>query len=87
MALNWSRPDYESLDWMPVESSNLVAVAYQADFQRLWVKFGAAKGSRETIYRYEGVRPGTFERLLNASSKGSFFNRNIRMSFPYTGPL
>jgi hypothetical protein len=62
-------PQRESLEWVAVRSSNLVAVAYEPSALRLHIEFRS--GSR---YIYSAV-PATIHRaLLSSGSKGSFFS-------------
>ena len=61
-----------------VESSTLAAVGYDARRKLLEVEFCS-----KAVYHYFGVPAAVHESLLNASSKGTFFNGNIRGRFPY----
>jgi hypothetical protein len=61
-----------------VESTTLAAVGYDADGQLLWLEFGS-----HAIYCYFGVPATVHHALLDADSKGAFFNRHIRGRFPY----
>jgi hypothetical protein len=61
-----------------VESSTLAAVGYDASAGLLPLEF-----SSRAVYHYSGVPAAGHEALLNAASKGSFFNRSIRGRFPY----
>lgn len=58
---------------VPVKSSNLAAVGYDAKRQVLRVQF--VNGS---TYDYHGVEPELHEDLLAAPSIGGFFHREIR---------
>jgi len=62
---------------IPVDSAVIAAVAY-SDEAALDVEFtsGAA-------YRYFAVPEKLFHQFLSAESKGSFFNRHIRATYPY----
>lgn len=64
-------------DAVAVESSALAQVAYDREHQTLRVEF--RDGS---IYEYEPISVHIYRDLLSASSKGAFFNRNIRSRFP-----
>lgn len=77
----------DSLDWTAVSSSNVQAVAYAADFARLFIRFKS--GQR---YAYEGVPLGVFQGLLAAPSKGEYVFAIIRRKgtdsvYPYSGPF
>jgi hypothetical protein len=61
-----------------VESSTLATVGYDAGRKLLEVEFCS-----KAVYRYFGVPAAVHESLLNASSKGTFFNRSIRGRFAY----
>jgi hypothetical protein len=62
-----------------VESSSLAKLAY--DTQRALLQVEFRDGS---IYQFCGVPPQIYEDLLRADSKGAYFNRHIRGSFPHT---
>lgn len=62
----------------PVSSSNIAAVGYDAESQRVYVQF--LNGS---IYAYKGVPEHEFENLLTAASVGSYLNRNYKNVYPY----
>lgn len=64
--------------WVPVASTSLRAVRYDADRRVLEVEFTG--GSR---YRYEGVSPDLYAGLLQAESLGAYFNREIRDRHEY----
>jgi len=61
-----------------VESTTLAFIAYDASAQRLWLEFRS-----RAVYCYLGVPPAVHQALLDASSKGAYFNRSIRGRFPY----
>ena len=61
-----------------VESTTLAAVAYDEVQNALQLEFRSG-----AIYRYLGVPVGVHKELLEAASKGSYFNRVIRGRFPY----
>lgn len=63
-----------------VESSNLHSVGYHPNEQMLEVKFIGSKN----VYRYSGVPEKVHKNLINANSKGKFFMKKIRGSYPYT---
>ena len=62
-----------------VDSSNIDKVEYDADNLVLRVTF-----KNGGIYEYEGVLQEVVDEMLSASSVGSYFYSNIRMSYPYT---
>jgi len=63
---------------IPVSSSDLLSVRYNADDEELYITFH--DGSE---YRYDGVDPFTYAGLMSASSKGRYFSENIRGAYPY----
>jgi KTSC domain len=62
-----------------VESSVLTTVAYDEVRKLLRLEFRTL-----TIYQYFGVPAALHQALLQASSKGSYFNQVIRGYFPYS---
>ena len=66
------------LNWIEVESSAVEQVAYDDGRNDLHVEFeGGAH------YRYSGVEPDEFHRLLGSASIGAFINRDIKPHHPY----
>ena len=63
---------------IPVDSSVIAAVAYSAE-ATLDVEF--TSGAK---YRYFAVPAQLFHEFLAADSKGVFFNRRIKPSYPCT---
>lgn len=61
-----------------VESTTLATVAYHDDRKLLQLEFRS-----RAIYQYFGVPAAVHEALLQAPSKGRYFNRAIRRRFPY----
>ena len=61
-----------------VESSTIASVGYDLPARLLQLEFCS-----RAIYHYFGVPIGIHEALLEAPSKGSYFNRAIRGRFPY----
>jgi KTSC domain len=60
----------------PVDSSNLAQIGYDQEAQELYVEF--ISGS---TYVYSGVPESTAQEIMNADSKGSYFNREIKPNF------
>lgn len=58
---------------VPVTSSNLRAVGYDADRQEVHVEFLSG-----ATWVYEDISPELFENLRKSPSPGSFFHRNIK---------
>jgi hypothetical protein len=59
----------------PVSSSNLKSVGYDAASQILEIEF-----NHGGIYQYFDVPSGVYEALMSASSKGTYFDQNIKKS-------
>lgn len=62
------------LEWLPVNSTNVAAVAYDRDFGRLYVQFLSTKQC--TVY--SEVPEAVYKQLLAAESKGAFVYDEIR---------
>lgn len=61
-----------------VNSTTLRTVGYDAERQLLQIEF-----QNRSIYQYFGVPASVYEELLEAPSKGAYFNRSIRPKFDY----
>jgi hypothetical protein len=61
-----------------VDSTTLRTVGYDAERQLLQIEF-----QNRCIYQYFDVPAAVWEALLQASSKGTYFNRAIRQRFDY----
>lgn len=61
-----------------VESTTLATIAYDDVLELLRLEFRS-----RAIYQYSGVPPAVHEALLQAPSKGGYFNSVIRGRFPY----
>lgn len=61
-----------------VESTTLARAAYDEQERLLWLEFRS-----RALYCYFGVPATIYRELLDATSKGTYFNRNIRGRFPY----
>jgi len=67
------------MDRIPVSSSNVASIGYDADAQVLEVEF--VNGG---VYQYTNVPREAFDELQSAASKGSYFSQNIKNRYPYT---
>lgn len=56
-----------------VESSNLASIGYDAENEILEVEF-----NHGGVYKYFEVPENVYEELMNASSHGQYFDRNIK---------
>ncbi len=61
------------MKWVAVESSLLMEVAYERGDQVLWIRF-----LNDRTYRYQNVPAEVYTDLLDAESKGRFFNLEIK---------
>lgn len=66
------------MERQPVSSSNLASVGYDPDSETLEVEFV----STGNVYEYYNVPQFMYDRLLEASSIGQFFNAEIRNAYP-----
>ena len=64
--------------WICVDSSCIDAIAYDEAISALKIRFNSGD-----IYEYERVPHQIYMNLLDADSKGSFFNRHIKNVIPY----
>ena len=78
-ALHGNQEGEELMEWIPVSSTNVTALAYDAGQQIMWVEFKA--GNR---YQYFDVPEQVFDACLAASSVGSFFNSQIKNAYRYS---
>jgi len=63
----------------PVSSSNICSVGYESDSQILEVEFNTG-----ALYQYSNVPQSEFEAMMNADSKGTYFNANIKSRYSYS---
>jgi KTSC domain len=61
------------VDMIEVTSSNILAIGYFPDDEKLYVEF---KGG--SIYEYTQVKPGRHSDFMAADSKGAWHDANIR---------
>lgn len=67
-----------SVEMVPVSSSNVASVGYDAENEIVHVEF--LNGSK---YIYKGVPKHEYEGLLNAPSVGSYLHRNYKNVYSY----
>ena len=63
---------------IPLLSRTLASATYDADRYQLELEFHSGRR-----YLYFQVPPRCYQELLQAESKGSYFNRTIRNRFPF----
>ena len=66
----------------PVVSSSLRSVGYDPDRQVLEIEF-----QNGSVYQYSGVQELVYVNLMHASSKGQYFDANIRDVYQYSRVL
>ena len=66
-------------DMIYVDSTNIEAIGYDGDAQDLHVRFVGGG-----TYLYHGVPRSVFDELMNAPSKGSFLNRELKGVYTFT---
>lgn len=63
---------------IPVESSNVRAVGYDAETETLEVEFHGGGA-----YAYDAVPPEVHEALMVAGSVGRYFNANVKSTYTF----
>lgn len=64
--------------YQPVQSSMMTSVRYDNDARELQITFAGGK-----TYRYSNVPLEVYVGLLDAGSKGEYFNDNIKDAFAF----
>lgn len=59
--------------WQELQSSNLRRCSYDIETEVLSIQFHSGK-----VYTYEGVPVSVYNGLIEASSPGQYFNREIK---------
>jgi len=59
-----------------VSSSNIRSIGYDAESLTLEIEFNSG-----AVYQYQGVPQAEYDVLMNAGSKGTYFNANIKNQF------
>ena len=68
------------MELIPVESSQIAAVGYDAGTQKLQVRFKHGN----SLYEYSDVDQGTYDAMMApGTSVGSFHSSNIKGCFAY----
>lgn len=67
------------MERIPVDSTDIAAIAYDDDSQSLQVEF-----IKSGVYQYFGVPREVFEAFLAADSKGRFLAQNVKGHFEYS---
>ena len=70
--------EQRDLEWQPLESKLLAAVAYVAPRRLLYLRFHSSD-----VYRYFTFSADQYRAFLDAESQGKYFLAHIRNQFPY----
>lgn len=70
--------EYQNVEFIPVDSSNIEAIGYNSIDEILFVKFNSGG-----LYSYYRITPELFNNFLNAESKGKFFHLWIKNNKQY----
>ena len=65
-----------AVDWVSVASTNVAAIAYSIDFQRLWVRF-----HNGSVYAFLAVPESVYQGYLSAPSKGRYHHYHVKDHF------
>ena len=65
------------MDRTPVSSSAIASIGYDPDAQMLEVEF-----LHGGVYQYMNVPQSVYDEFMGASSKGNYFDGNIRNVYP-----
>ena len=66
------------MEWVPVKSRMLTAVAYDHDWQQLYLNFCSGE-----VYCYRAVPAERYQEILTADSKGKYVRSQILNRHPY----
>ena len=66
-------------DWITLSSRAIEKYQYDPTTRDFYVVFN----NNPSIYLYIGVENNTFDNFINSSSKGQYFNRNIRGNYSH----
>ncbi len=61
-----------------IKSSTIKAIAYDPDEKKLWLTFKS-----ENLYEYNDVEREIADALVEAESKGKYFNQNIKDKYTW----
>jgi hypothetical protein len=65
------------MERVSVSSSNIRSIGYDSDSMTLEVEFNSG-----AVYQYQGVPQAEYDAVMNAGSKGRYFNASIKNRFP-----
>jgi len=64
---------------VPVSSTNLISLGYDAGAETLEVEFSSG-----SVYQYYNVGQAIFDQMMEAPSKGQFLNVYIKNFYPFS---
>jgi len=64
------------MERISVSSSNICSVGYESETMTLEIEFNSG-----SVYQFQGVPQDVYESLMQAASKGHYFNLNIKNSY------
>lgn len=67
------------MERIPVSSSNISSIGYDADSQTLEIEF-----NNGGVYQYSGVSQDVYDEMMSADSKGKYFHANIKNTYPFS---
>ena len=67
------------MDRIPVNSSTIVDIGYDASLMTLELGF-----KQGVVYNYFDIPDAVYQELMRADSKGTFFHANIKNNYRYT---
>jgi len=65
-------------EWIKVESSSLMRVRYEVVDETLGTEFHDG-----SVYEYQRVPAHVYDSLMMASSKGTYYNENVRGKYEF----
>lgn len=67
------------MERIPVSSSNVGSIGFEPSTSTLEVEFNNGR-----IYQYYGVPEHVYEEFIQAASKGTYLNHNIKGTYSFT---
>ena len=74
----FSKWTLKQMEWQPLDSKMLAAVAYAPETRTLYLRFRSGE-----IYRYFDFPEAQYQEFLHAESRGRYFLSHIRGRFRY----
>ena len=67
------------MDKQRVSSSTVISIGYDVRTQTLEIEFGSGR-----VYQYYGVPDRVYDEIMQAPSKGQFFNTYIKNAYAFS---